>query len=144
MKNIINLKEQKHTENKKWCYFSRKGLITSNILTLSFCFCIFTVDPIWFPCPTIIHKMKIQTLYCNIIIINTKSFCCIRLANFKFRSKIYFHKEPHVLVLLKRIKTDTINYMMTHIKYITLIMKNKISIFILFYFVNTKYQFIKR
>ena len=143
MKNIINLKEQKYIESKNRWYFSWKGLAIK-LQILSACFFIFTFDPIQFPCPTIIHKMKIQTLYCNIIIINTKSFCCIRLANFKFRSKIYFHKEPHVLVLLKRIKTDTINYMMTHIKYITLIMKNKISIFILFYFVNTKYQFIKR
>ena len=104
MKNIINLKEQKHTENKKWCYFSRKGLITSNILTLSFCFCIFTVDPIWFPCPTIIHKKKLRTLYRNIITANTKSFCCIILVSSKFRSINIFSQELNVLVLLKRIK----------------------------------------
>lgn len=55
-----------------------------NRLTMSVCFCIFTVDLIWFPCLAIIHKKKLRTLYRNIITGNTKSLCCVTLVNSKF------------------------------------------------------------
>lgn len=89
MNYIINTKKQQYIWQWNFSHICHPSFKQINFVIF---FWLFILNLLRFSYLVIIHKMKLQNLYRNIVTIKTNFLCCIILANSKFRSINIFRK----------------------------------------------------